>query len=241
MPTDEVQPVEESFQPGLNEMLSRYHSGWYPCFLREEPKGPVGWRKYTHRGIQWLDKLHIGKKQKTYVFDKSFDVKFDTAFDETVRGCAEIEREGCETWITPHLVEMYGKLHELGHAHSFECWQDGKLVGGAFGVQMGALMTVESMFRRVDNASKAAYVRTCIHLQERGFKVVDVNNANTFFSGFGAETVPQWQFEEILREMQELSPTFLDSKPAPGLPLAVKLQLPVTRVATAIGKRLKLG
>jgi leucyl/phenylalanyl-tRNA--protein transferase len=240
MPTDEVTPDSDHIRPGINEMLSRYHSGWYPCFMGEEPTGPVGWRKYTHRGIQWLDKLHVGKRQKSYVFAERFEVKFDTAFDETVRGCAETVREG-NTWITPHLVELYSQLHDMGHAHSFECWEAGKLVGGAFGLQMGAMMTVESMFHTVDHASKAAYVRTCTHLQERGFKVVDVNHANPFFAGFGAETIPQWQFEEILREMRQLSPTFSDDKPVPTLPLAVKIQLPVARIATAIGKRLKIG
>jgi Leu/Phe-tRNA-protein transferase len=113
MPTDEVTPDSDHIRPGINEMLSRYHSGWYPCFMGEEPTGPVGWRKYTHRGIQWLDKLHVGKRQKSYVFAERFEVKFDTAFDETVRGCAETVREG-NTWITPHLVELYSQLHDMG-------------------------------------------------------------------------------------------------------------------------------
>lgn len=228
----------EDIRPGVNEVLRRYHAGWYPCFTGEGPTGPIRWRKYSHRGIQWLDKLHIGKKQKRDIFDPRFEIKFNQSFEQVLNGCADTTRQGA-TWITPHLFEAFMQLHFMGHAHSFECWQYGRVVGGAFGIQMGGLMTIESMYHILDNSSKAAYVQTCLLLKDRGFKVVDVNHANTFFQRFGAETVPQWRFEEILRDMRKLAPSLSEKYPAPALPLGVRLQLPITRFAHALSRRLK--
>ena len=228
----------QDIRPGVNELLRRYHAGWYPCFTGEGPTGAIGWRKYSHRGIQWLDKIHIGKKQRHDVFDPRFEIDFNQSFEQILNGCADTSRQGA-TWITPHLFDVFLQLHSLGHAHSFECRQDGKVVGGAFGLQMGGIMTIESMYHTIDNASKAAYVRTCLHLRERGFKLVDVNHANAFFERFGAETVPQWRFEEILRDLRKISPSLSDEYPAPELPLSVRLQLPLTRLVHAVERRLK--
>ena len=237
MPPAAPTSLPADIRPSLTELLRRYHTGWYPCFMGDGASGPIGWRKYSHRGIQWLDKIHVGKKQKSDISDPSFDVRFNTAFEEILAGCAETARQGA-TWITPHLWRLFVRLHRMGHAHSFECWQAGRIVGGAFGIQLGGMMTIESMFHAVDNASKAAYVRTMLHLQARGFKLVDVNNATPFFERFGAETVPQWKFEEILREVRLLTPTLTDEAPAPQLPLAVKFQLPLARIVNAVHRRL---
>ena len=233
---------DEDFCPSLHQTLHRYFTGWYPCPLGETQDTPNGWRKFSHRGIQWLDlkKIHIGAKQKRYVFSPKFQIRYNTAFKEVVAGCADITRDG-HTWITPSLVDLYCTLRKLGFAHSFECWQDGQLVGGAFGIQIGGMMTIESMFHRVDHASKAAYVQTLLRLVERGFKLLDVNVAVGHFTRFGAETVPQWQFEEYLRDVRNLSPSLADEFPAPVLPLSVKLHIPFSRVVGAVTKRLRLG
>jgi len=199
-------------------MLRRYASGWYPCFLGDQHGGAVGWRKFSHRGLQFLDKIHLGKKQRYDVNDKSFDVRYDTAFDRVLAACADLSRDGA-TWITPGLVERFAELHRLGYAHSFECWAGGQLVGGSFGLQLGALMTVESMFHVADNASKAAYVRTLLHLRARGFVAVDVNDATPFFQRFGAETVRQWRYEEILRGALGSWPTLTEGIVARRLPV----------------------
>ena len=230
-------PVQDTtFHPSLNEMLARYAAGWYPCFLGDLPSGPVGWRKYTHRGIQWLDKIHVGSKQKRYVFSPRFEIRYNTAFNDVLIGCADLARQGA-TWITPGLMENFNQLNQMGHAHSFECWQEGKLVGGAFGIQIGGMISVESMFHNVDHASKAAYGQTLFKLRDRGFKLVDVNNASEHFARFGAETVPQWQFEELLRGAIKERPSFDDHTPARGLPLRVQLELPITRLVDGVRKR----
>lgn len=231
-------PVQDTeFHPGINEMLARYATGWYPCFLGDLPTGPVGWRKYSHRGIQWLDKIHVGSSQKRYVFSKKFEVRYNTAFNEVLIGCADLARQGA-TWITPGLMENFNKLHQMGYAHSFECWQDNQLVGGAFGIQIGGMITVESMFHTVDHASKAAYGQTLFKLRDRGFKFVDVNNASEHFARFGAQTIPQWKFEELLRSALKDRPSFDDASPAQGLPLLVQLELPITRIVDGVRKKL---
>ena len=226
------------FRPSVHEALAHYFDGFYPCYLTDDTDGPIGWKKYSHRGIQWLDKIHIGSSQKRYVFSTKFQVRYNTAFKDVLIGCADLTRQG-HTWITPGLIDVYCKLHMLGFAHSFECWQNDKLVGGAFGIQIGGMMTVESMFHTVDHASKAAYGQALMRLKERGFKLVDVNNASEHFARFGAETVPQWQFEETLRDVRGATPSFDDNLPTPTLPLAVRIHIPLRRIARAVGRRFK--
>ncbi len=232
-------PVAPPFDPSPSEMLYRFAQGYLIIFLNDEG-GPIGWRKYSHRGLQFLDKIHIGDRQKKDIFAAKFTIRYDTAFERVMRACAD--RGEQRTWITEPLIKRYLQLHHMGFAHSFECWQAGEnggreqLVGGCFGLQLGSLMTAESMFHTAPNGGKAAYVRTLLHLRERGFKVVDVNNAHEFAARFGAENVPQWKFEEVLRECLPERPTFLDGLPAPAMPLGVRVALPLARVARKMGK-----
>ena len=229
------------FQPTVNEALFRYFTGWYPCHLGATAATPVGWRKYDHRGIHWLhpDSIHVPARQKRYVLSPKFELRFNTAFREVLVACADLAREG-HTWITPGLMELYGQLRELGFAHSFEIWKEGQLAGGAFGIQIGGMMTMESMFHRADHAGKAVYIQTLNHLMARGFKLLDVNNASDHLVRFGAQTVPQWEFEQHLREAMRLHPTLADEFPAPILPLSLKLQIPLGRIARIVGKKLRL-
>jgi leucyl/phenylalanyl-tRNA--protein transferase len=233
-------PVVLDFRPTVRETLRRYALGFYPCFLGETASGPIGWRKYSHRGIQWLtnDRIHIGKKQKRDVFDERFEVRYDTAFDQVIAGCATPRSSDEATWITPGLRELYGELHRRGFAHSFECWHEGRLVGGSFGIQLGSMMTIESMFHTMDNASKAAYVRTLLHLRERGFTIVDLNNVTPVFERFGAETVPQWKFEQILKESLRMWPTFLAGEAvAARWPAGVMTEVSVVRALSGVRRR----
>ena len=112
-------------------------------------------------GVQKLDQFKIPRKQKHYVLTEHFEKRFETAFEQVVRECADTSRkvmsEGVgQTWITPELMDGLFKLHRMGYAHSYESWMDGKLVGGTFGIQLGGLLTMVSLFHRVSNASSAA-------------------------------------------------------------------------------------
>ena len=118
--------------------------------------GPVCWKAGSHRGVQWLDKVEFPRKQKRYIFSPAFEIRYDTAFEEMMRGCADLAREG-KTWISEEYIRGMVGLNRMGFVHSYEAWSEGKLVGGGFGVQLGSMLTCDSMFHRMSNASKAAY------------------------------------------------------------------------------------
>jgi len=129
-------------------------------------------------------------------------------------------------------------LHKLGFAHSFEAWNEGKLVGGAFGVQLGSMISCDSMFHRMSNASKAAYGQTLVHLQKRGFKVVDTNGVANHQVNYGEEWIPQWRYERLILECLRESPSLTDGRPNPPLPWEVRALIPALRPARKVLNRL---
>jgi leucyl/phenylalanyl-tRNA--protein transferase len=191
--------------------------------------GEVAWIKREHRGIQWLDKIHLPKKSQhlKYILQPKFTIKYDTAFEQVVRACADLKREG-KTWIREELSRSYCALHKLGYAHSFEAWDGDKLVAGAFGLQMGQIMSIDSVFHHVSNAGMAVYGQTLLRLRDRGFKLVDVNYVSGPFARFGEEWVPQWRFEQLLRETSAAWPTLKDGDPTMRLPSGLRTLLPLS-------------
>ncbi|MDB5324259.1 MAG: aat [Phycisphaerales bacterium] len=214
-------------------VLWHYASGYLPVF--PDARGVVRWAKSGHRGIQMLDRdVVIPRKQRAYIFDR-FEIRHNTAFDQVVRNCGNPDRDREKlTWVTSGLADAYLKLHRLGYAHSFEAWQDGCLVGGVFGIQIGGYATLDSMFHFVDNASKAAYVHMLRHLRERGFAFADVNTVNDFNVRFGGQWVPQWQFEQLLREQLPRPLTLDDGARAPMLPWQFKVALSTRRLVSKL-------
>lgn len=197
---------------------------------------PTVWARDGHRGVHLLDEIRIPKSQKRYVLDPRFELRFNTAFNEVVRGCASLDRTGY-TWITPELVAGYRALHEMGFAHSFEAWCDGQLAGGCFGVQIGGYISVESMFYHVSHASKAAYGQTLLRLKERGFKLVDSNPVQDPARNYGEEWIRQWRFEELLGPAMEAHATLADHIPCLPLPEAVQRKLPFSRFVRKVAIR----
>jgi leucyl/phenylalanyl-tRNA---protein transferase len=199
----------------------------------------VHWESATHRGVQWLDKVEFPRKQKRYIFSPQFEIRYNQAFEEVLRACADLKREG-RTWVSEAYIRGMCALNEMGFANSYEAWHDGKLVGGAFGLQLGSLVTCDSMFHRMSNASKAAYGQTLVHLQKRGFKIVDTNGVAKHQVNYGEEWMPKWQFEKLLYEWvrEENPPSFIEGRPYPGLPWEIKAMLPAMRVARAAARRL---
>lgn len=222
--------------PELNSLLWHFANGALPCYASKD-KRTIKFLKYTHRGVQFLDKLDFPRKQKRYIFSPKFEIRFNTAFEEVLKGCASLEREGV-TWISPELYEGYMVMHRAGFAHSYECWENNQLVGGAFGIQIGGYISCESMFHRVSNASKAAWGQTCLHLQKRGFTWVDTNCVAAHLVNFGEEWVPQWKFEQMVAEELDRRVPFLDGSPTPSLPKSIKLRLPLGRVEQKVLNRL---
>jgi leucyl/phenylalanyl-tRNA--protein transferase len=199
--------------------------------------GPVGWNSGTHRGVQYLDKVEFPRKQKRYIFAPQFEIRYNTAFEEVARGCADLSREGI-TWVSDELIRGLIALNKMGFAHSFEAWQDGKLVGGGFGVQLGSMISCDSMFHRVSNASKAAYGQTLVHLQKRGFKIVDTNGVASHQVNYGEQWLARWQFERETFACLRDKPSLTDDRPYPTLPWEVRALLPTLRPARIVLRRL---
>ena len=199
--------------------------------------GEIAWVKRDHRGIQWLDRIQLPRKSqhRKYILQPQFDIRFDTAFEQVLRACADPQREG-KTWICDELCRAYCGLHEMGFAHSFEAWDGDRLVAGAFGLQLGAVMSIDSVFHRASNAGIAVYGQTLLRLRERGFKLVDVNYVSQSFARFGEEWVPQWRFEQLLRQFIHERPSLCDDRPNPRLPIKLRALLPISRrIETLMG------
>jgi len=201
--------------------------------------GKVIWAARTHRGVQWLNKVEFPRKQKRYIFSPQFEIRYNTAFEETIRACAEsgLAKEN-KTWIVEGYIRGMINLNKLGFAHSFEAWNEGKLVGGSFGVQLGSLITCDSMFYRISNASKAAYGQTLVRLQERGFRVVDTNGVAKHQVNYGEEWMPQWQYETLLAECLKNRPTLVEGTTYPEFPASIRALLPVAALSRKISRKL---
>jgi leucyl/phenylalanyl-tRNA--protein transferase len=201
--------------------------------------GPICWKTTSHRGVQWLDKVEFPRKQKRYIFSPLFEIRYDTAFEEVIRACADLSREG-KTWICEEYTRGMLELHRMGFAHSYEAWNEGKLVGGGFGVQLGSMLSCDSMFHRMSNASKAAYGQMLVRAKERGFKIIDTNGVAKHQVNYGEEWMPHWQFERVMSQClgARPAPTLVDGVVYPKLPWQIRAMLPVVRVGRRIGRKL---
>lgn len=218
-----------------------------PDFINGQD-GVVGWVAWSHRGVQPLDEIQIPDNQKRYVFSKKFELRFNTAFEEIVRGSADLSRFG-KTWITPELIEGLIALHKMGYAHSYESWTtddstplgSNQLAGGVWGVQIGSFITASSMYSKVSNATKAAYGRALLHMKERGFTWVDTGMVPEHTVNYGSRYIPRWEFESKLRELIRTPRTLVDGMVAPLLSRSMDWRLKLGHFARAIGRRVRVG
>ncbi len=184
-------------------LLLAYRSGIFPWTVR-----PVTWWSPDPRAIFELDRFHVPRTVAKVVRRGAFELTVNRAFREVMEGCATARRHG--NWISREFVAAYTRLHSLGHAHSVECWEDGVLAGGIYGVAVGGLFAGESMFHRVSNASKVALVTLAGRLRERGFALFDIQMVTDTTAGFGAVEVSR---DDYLRRLS--AAVKLDCKFAP--------------------------
>ncbi len=152
-----------------NRILLAYRNGIFPWYSQGDP---ILWWSPNPRLILNLDDFKFRRSLKKRV--KHFEVRVDTAFNEVINACATTYREDQEgTWIVPQMIEAYNVLHEMGYAHSVEAYQDGKLVGGLYGVAIGRVFCGESMFAHVSDASKVAFAYLVQYLKEWGYDFID--------------------------------------------------------------------
>ncbi len=165
-------------------LLAAYGQGIFPWSIN-----PVTWWSPNPRGVIELEQFHVPQSLAKVIGKRVFELTMDKAFGEVMTACATPGPKRRGTWISPEFIEAYSRLHELGHAHSVECWQDGKLVGGIYGVMIGGLFAGESMFHLADNASKVALCHLVNHLRERDFALFDIQMVTAATRPFGAREI----------------------------------------------------
>jgi leucyl/phenylalanyl-tRNA---protein transferase len=174
-------------------LLLAYRSGIFPWTV-----DPVTWWSPDPRAIFELDGFHVSHSLAREIRKGGFRITLDEAFPRVMKGCAAPARGRRSTWITPEFVEAYTELHEQGYAHSLECWQGTRLVGGIYGVCIGGFFAGESMFHRVSNASKVALFHLIEHLRGRGFALFDIQMLTPVTAQLGGVTIPR---EEYLKRL----------------------------------------
>jgi leucyl/phenylalanyl-tRNA---protein transferase len=178
-------------------LLQAYRIGVFPMGeRRDDPK--LYWLDPRLRAILPLKGFHLPRRLARTVRSGHFEVAADTAFIDVMRACAEPRPGHPESWINEPIIELYTELHRRGHAHSIECRREGRLVGGLYGVSVGAAFFGESMFSRERDASKVALVHLVARLIKGGFRLLDCQFMTEHLRGFGAIEVPRQEFREML-------------------------------------------
>ena len=181
-----------------DRLLLAYSLGIFPWY---NPGEPILWWAPDPRCVLFPSELHISRSLKRFMRKQPFRVSFDENFAGVIYWCRRMRKEldGSGTWITSEMRQAYSRLHELGFAHSVECWQGDQLVGGIYGVSLGRCFFGESMFSRCDNASKVALVHLVAKLDELGFELLDCQQPNDHLFSLGAREIARQQFEDHLR------------------------------------------
>ena len=178
-------------------LLQAYAVGIFPMAETAEDNA-LYWVEPDERGDHPLRGLRISHSLRKQVRKQAFEIRIDTAFAEVIEACAAKTKNRKATWINARIRTLYTQLHKMGHCHSVECWQDGKLVGGLYGVRIGAAFFGESMFSRVTDASKVALVHLVARLNAGGFKLLDAQFMNPHLKTLGAVAMSKADYKELL-------------------------------------------
>ncbi len=198
-------PVEMADEEGLlaiggdlstERLLLAYRSGIFPWFNEDEP---ICWWSPNPRFVLYPAQLKVSNSMKTVLQNGKYRFTTNRAFEQVIRNCKSVSRRGQDgTWISPAMQKAYTTLHELGHAHSAETWQDGELIGGLYGIRLGNLFFGESMFSLKPNASKFAFINYVRQLQKENVQLIDCQLHTNHLESLGARMIPRQQFIEML-------------------------------------------
>ncbi len=170
-------------------LLKAYAEGIFPWY---SDGLPIIWHSPDPRTVLRPERLHVARSLKKQVARRPYRITFDEAFAEVIRGCARTPRNGENgTWITAEMIRAYCELHERGFAHSVEAWEGTEVVGGLYGVSLGAAFFGESMFALRPDASKIAFVTLVRHLVGWGFTLIDCQMETAHLQRFGSENWPR--------------------------------------------------
>jgi len=179
-------------------LLDAYRHGIFPWFSEGDP---ILWWSPDPRMILFPAELKISRSLGKVLRNRSYETRFDSAFDEVLAGCAAPRKGAPGTWISDAMIEAYRSLQRLGYAHSVETWIDGKLAGGLYGVAMGRVFFGESMFSRSRDASKIALAALVAHLESAGFGLIDCQMHTRHLETLGAREIPRRRFSRLLEEL----------------------------------------
>jgi leucyl/phenylalanyl-tRNA--protein transferase len=186
----------------IPRLILAYRQGIFPWY---NPGEPIFWWSPDPRLILEPSNLHVSKRLERIIRQGRLQVTLDHAFKEVIRACSEIRiKKGEGTWLTLEMIEAYTKLHYLGKTHSVETWQGDRLVGGLYGIAIGRVFFGESMFTKVSDASKVAFVTLVRQLSEWDFAMIDCQVTTWHLLSFGAKEMPRSFFLERLKKLIDL-------------------------------------
>jgi leucyl/phenylalanyl-tRNA---protein transferase len=198
-------PVSETHPSGIiavggdlstERLLLAYNSGIFPWF---EDGEPITWWSPDPRMVLFFEDLKVSKSMRNILNRNVFKVTFNQNFREVIANCQTVKREGQNgTWITDDMIEAYCKLHELGHAKSVEVWHNNELVGGLYGIDLGHIFCGESMFSKVPNASKVAFIHLVLYLKENNYLLLDCQVYNEHLESLGCVEIDREDFMQVL-------------------------------------------
>jgi len=183
-------------------LLAAYRRGIFPWYNEGQP---ILWWAPNPRAVLFPEQLKVSRSLRKTLRKQPFTVTFDQAFSDVVEACSQPREYETQpgTWITHEMKQAYLHLHKQGAAHSVECWQDGQLMGGLYGVAIGRAFFGESMFSRCSDASKVAFVTLTQQLANWGFGIIDCQIHSQHLESLGAETISRGQFTALLDEFCE--------------------------------------
>ena len=192
---------------GTAELLAVYRRGVFPM-AESRDDHDLFIIDPDERGVLPLDAFHIPKRLKRTVRQDPYQVTANQAFTRVIACCAESAAGRETTWINSSIINLYSRLHKEGHAHSIECWKDGYLVGGLYGVSIGGAFFGESMFSTATDASKVALVHLVARLLAGGYRLLDAHFDNSDLEQFGLETIPRAEFQVRLNRALQMNAEF---------------------------------
>ena len=188
-------------------ILDAYSTGLFPMAENRRDK-QLFWIDPEVRGILPLDNFHIPRSLKKKIRNNPFEVRFDHNFAAVIRACAQQKPKRRDTWINDEIIELYTKLFCMRHAHSVECWQEEKLVGGLYGISIGGAFFGESMFSSERDSSKIALVHLVARLKLAGFTLLDTQFITDHLKQFGAIEISRVEYHKILNVALNLNVGF---------------------------------
>ena len=179
-------------------LIEAYRHGIFPWFSEGEP---ILWWSPDPRMVLFPGELKISRSLRKTLKKDNYEIRVDSAFSEVMQACAQ-PRNGCAgTWIHAEMISAYAALYEMGLAHSVEVWIGGELMGGLYGVAQGKVFFGESMFSRVSDASKIAFVHLVKQLERRGFRMIDCQMKTVHLASLGGREIPRKEFSQKLKEL----------------------------------------